>query len=46
MAKSTSDPEVAAGLIHAAANLKDHAGELPAALPAKSPRAPDVQAEG
>ena len=34
MAKSTSDPKVAAGLINAAADLKDQAGEL-------SPPAPD-----
>jgi hypothetical protein len=29
MAKTTSDPKVAAGLIEAAADLKDQAGELP-----------------
>ena len=29
MAKTTSDPKVAAGLVEAAADLKDQAGELP-----------------
>jgi hypothetical protein len=29
MAKSTSDPKVAAGLVDVAADLKDQAGELP-----------------
>ena len=29
LAKTTSNPGVAAGLIEAAANLKDHIGELP-----------------
>ena len=29
MAKATSDPKAAAGLIEAAAGLKDQAGELP-----------------
>ena len=43
MAKTTSDPAVAAGLIEAAANLKDQAGELP---PPVSVQAPDVQPEG
>jgi hypothetical protein len=33
MAKTTSDPKVAAGLIEAAADLKDKAGELPSAVP-------------
>jgi hypothetical protein len=42
MAKITSDPDVGAGLIQAAANLKDEAGELP---PPVSARAPDVQSE-
>ena len=42
MAKTTSDPAVAAGLIEAAANLKDQAGELP---PSVSAKAPDVQPE-
>ena len=42
MAKTTSDPAVAAGLIEAAANLKDQAGELP---PPVSAKAPDVQPE-
>ncbi len=40
MAKATSDPKVATGLIEAAADLKDQAGELP---PLISSRAPDVQ---
>jgi predicted Zn-dependent protease len=43
MAKTTSDPAVAAGLIEAAAKLKDQAGELP---PPVSVKAPDVQPEG
>jgi hypothetical protein len=43
MAKTTSDPAIAAGLIEAAANLKDQAGELP---PPVSVKAPDVQPEG
>ena len=42
MARATSDPAVAAGLIEAAANLKDQAGELP---PPVSVKAPDVQTE-
>jgi len=42
MAKSTSDPNVAAGLVEAAANLKDQAGELP---PPVSTRAPNIQTE-
>lgn len=29
MAKTTSDPKIAAGLISVAADLKDQAGELP-----------------
>ena len=40
MAKATSDPELAARLVEAAAELKEHAGELP---PPVSPKAPDVQ---
>jgi hypothetical protein len=43
LAKTTSDAAVAAGLIEAAANLKDHIGELP---PLGSAKAPDVQPEG
>jgi hypothetical protein len=35
MAKSTSDPKVAAGLINAAADLKDQAGDLPPTLKSK-----------
>jgi hypothetical protein len=42
IAKATSDPAVAAGLIEAAAKLKDAAGELP---PPVSVEAPDVQPE-
>jgi len=42
MAKTTSDPKVAAGLIEAAANLKEQAGELP---PAISVKPSDVQKE-
>ena len=43
LAKTTSNPAVAAGLIEAAANLKDRIGELP---PPGSAKAPDVQPEG
>ena len=43
MAKTTSDAAVAAGLVEAAAKLKDEAGELP---PPVSVKAPDVQPEG
>ena len=43
MAKATSDPAVAAGLIEAAAKLKDEAGEL---SPPVTVKAPDVQPEG
>jgi hypothetical protein len=39
MAKATSDPNVAAGLVEAAADLKDQAGELP---PRVTSKAPDV----
>ena len=42
MAKATSDPAVAAGLIEAAVKLKDEAGEL---SPPVSVKAPDVQTE-
>ena len=45
MAKAISDPKIAAGLIEAAADLKDKAGELPpinieaiTRLPAKAPK--------
>ena len=41
MAKTTSDPGVAARLVEAAADLKEQAGELPVAA---SPHAPDVKA--
>jgi len=45
MAKTTSDQEVAAGLIETAANVKDQAAELPPPAPeAKS--AIDDQEEG
>jgi hypothetical protein len=40
MAKTTSDPDVVAGLVSAAADLKDQAGELP---PPVSPKPPDIQ---
>ena len=40
MARATSDPEVAAGLVRVAADLKEQAGELPPVISAKSP---DVQ---
>ena len=40
MAKAASNPAVAAGLIEAAATLKDQAGELP---PQETVQAPDVQ---
>ena len=43
MAKTTSDPKIAAALVEAAADLKDQAGELP---PPLSTKAPDVQTEG
>jgi hypothetical protein len=43
IAKATSDPAVAAGLIEAAVKLKDEAGELP---PSVSVKAPDVQPDG
>jgi hypothetical protein len=42
MAKATSDPAVAAGLIEAAAKIRDEAGEL---SPPMSAKAPDVQPE-
>jgi len=42
MAKATSNQEVAAGLIDAAADLKEQAGEL---APPVSPKAPDVQTD-
>lgn len=40
---TTSDQKVVTGLVEAAAQLKDQAGELP---PLVTSRAPDVQAEG
>jgi hypothetical protein len=39
MARTTSDPKIAAGLVEAAADLKDQAGELP---PSPDTKAPDV----
>jgi hypothetical protein len=42
MAQTTSDPKLAAGLVEAAANLKDQAGDLPLAV---STKAPDVLTE-
>lgn len=42
MAQATSNQDIAAGLIRAAAELKDQAGELP---PLVSVKAPDVQPE-
>ena len=42
MAKATSDPDVAAGLVRVAADLKEQAGELP---PEISVKPPDVQTE-
>ena len=43
MAKATSDPAVAVGLIEAASKLKDEAGEL---SPPVTVKAPDLQPEG
>ena len=43
MAKATSDSDFAAGLVQAAADLKDQVGEL--ALPV-SAKPPDVQPKG
>jgi hypothetical protein len=37
MARATSDPGIAAGLVEAAANLKEQAGELPPPITAKAP---------
>lgn len=42
MAKTTSDPRIAARLVEAAAALKDQAGELPISV---SSKAPDVQTD-
>ena len=42
MAKATSNQDIAAGLVQAAAELKDQVGELP---PPASAKAPDVQAK-
>jgi hypothetical protein len=42
MAKTTTDPDMAANLVRVAANLKDQVGELP---PATSVKPPDVQTE-
>jgi hypothetical protein len=43
MAKTTSDPQLAARFIEAAADLREQAGELP---PPVSSKPPDVQTEG
>jgi len=45
MAKTTSDPGLAAGLVQAAADLKDQAGELPPPAP-EAKGALDAQQEG
>lgn len=37
MAKTTSNPEIAAGLVSAAADLKDQAGELSPPISCKPP---------
>ena len=37
MAKATSDPKVVVGLVEAAADLKEQAGELPPPLDARPP---------
>ena len=37
MAQATTDPRVAAGLVEAAAVLKDQAGELPPLINTKAP---------
>jgi hypothetical protein len=42
-AKATSDPELAARLVEAAADVKDHAGELPGSFGTTKP--PDVLTE-
>jgi hypothetical protein len=42
MAKTTSDPKIAEGLINAAADLKDQMGELP---PATSLKSKDIRDE-
>jgi len=42
MAKTTSDPDLAAGFVQAAADLKDQIGELPSSI---STNAPDVQSD-
>ena len=38
MAKTTSDPKIVAGLVDAAAILKDQAGELPPPAPEVKPK--------
>jgi hypothetical protein len=43
MARATTDPNVAARLVEAAADLQEQAGELP---PPTSPKAPDIRTEG
>jgi hypothetical protein len=43
MARTTSDPNVSARLVEAAADLQEQAGDLP---PPTSAKAPDIQTEG
>ena len=43
MARATTDPNVAARLVEAAADLQEQAGELP---PPTNPKASDIQTEG
>jgi hypothetical protein len=42
LARATSDPKVAAGLVERAAELKDRVGELPP----QDGKAPDVKSDG
>jgi hypothetical protein len=42
MAKASSDPAFVAGLVEAAADLKEQVGELPSP---DAPKAPDVKAD-
>ena len=44
MAKTTSNPDIASGLVQAAADLKDQAGELPPSSIAQEP--PTLREEG
>jgi hypothetical protein len=43
MAKTTSDPDLAANLVRVAADLKEQAGELPPRLKAEVPGAQEEQ---